>query len=201
MGNNRLNSLKGRAVLYRIAGLLRWLIWGVKYVVIWPLATIAVVVIVLLQMEETTPGQLLAQEIGQVRATAPSGMFPVRDCPDPVFSASSPFPESLAYLTENCPLKITGAAEYAADIDRSLLQTGRGVWGTLALLYVALAVMSGDRPYRHNPLTYAYDTATNNLKHIDKENEIRTLKENTNGQVSYSGNKEAEKEGDKNEHT
>ncbi|EAT9664427.1 conjugal transfer protein TraP, partial [Salmonella enterica] len=27
MGNNRLNSLKGRAVLYRIAGLLRWLIW------------------------------------------------------------------------------------------------------------------------------------------------------------------------------
>ncbi|EHT6840789.1 conjugal transfer protein TraP, partial [Salmonella enterica] len=28
MGNNRLNSLKGRAVLYRIAGLLRWLMWG-----------------------------------------------------------------------------------------------------------------------------------------------------------------------------
>ncbi|EDS0836677.1 conjugal transfer protein TraP, partial [Salmonella enterica] len=25
MGNNRLNSLKGRAVLYRIAGFLRWL--------------------------------------------------------------------------------------------------------------------------------------------------------------------------------
>ncbi|EDP2539613.1 conjugal transfer protein TraP, partial [Salmonella enterica subsp. enterica serovar Enteritidis] len=49
--------------------------------------------------------------------------------------------------------------------------------------------------------TYAYDTATNNLKYIDKENEIRTLKENTNGQVYYSGNKEAEKEGDKNEHT
>ncbi|EAR3968263.1 conjugal transfer protein TraP, partial [Salmonella enterica] len=24
MGNNRLNNLKGRAVLYRIAGLLRW---------------------------------------------------------------------------------------------------------------------------------------------------------------------------------
>ncbi|EEG8006736.1 conjugal transfer protein TraP, partial [Salmonella enterica subsp. enterica serovar 4,[5],12:i:-] len=27
------------------------------------------------------------------------------------------------------------------------------------------------------------------------------LKVNTNGQVSYSGNKEAKKEGDKNEHT
>ncbi|MFH5002928.1 conjugal transfer protein TraP, partial [Salmonella sp. 2018-SM963] len=30
MGNNRLNSLKGRAVLYRIAGVLRWVRWGVK---------------------------------------------------------------------------------------------------------------------------------------------------------------------------
>ncbi|ELL63739.1 conjugal transfer protein TraP [Salmonella enterica subsp. enterica serovar Enteritidis str. CDC_2010K_1884] len=47
MGNNRLNSLKGRAVLYRIAGLLRWLIWGVKYAIIWPLATTAIVVILL----------------------------------------------------------------------------------------------------------------------------------------------------------
>ncbi|PVQ92922.1 conjugal transfer protein TraP, partial [Salmonella enterica] len=27
MGNNRLNNLKGRAVLYRIAGLVRWLLW------------------------------------------------------------------------------------------------------------------------------------------------------------------------------
>ncbi|EGQ7035774.1 conjugal transfer protein TraP [Salmonella enterica] len=176
MGNNRLNSLKGRAVLYRIAGLLRWLIWGVKYVVIWPLATIVVVVIVLLQMEETTPGQLLAQEIGQVRATAPSGMFPVRDCPDPVFSASSPFPESLAYLTENCPLKIAGAAEYAADIDRSLSQTGRGVWGTLALLYVALAVMSGNRP------------------------EVKYATRMARGEIIYSGNKTSEQKGDKNEH-
>ncbi|WP_423825587.1 conjugal transfer protein TraP, partial [Salmonella enterica] len=38
MGNNRLNSLKGRAVLYRIAGLVRWLILGVKYAIIWPRA-------------------------------------------------------------------------------------------------------------------------------------------------------------------
>ncbi|ELE5724287.1 conjugal transfer protein TraP, partial [Salmonella enterica] len=85
--------------------------------------------------------------------------------------------------------------------DQSLSQTGWLLWGMLALLYTAVAVMIGDRPYRHNPLTYAYDTATNNLKYIDKENEIRTLKVNTNGQVSYSGNKEAKKEGDKNEHT
>ncbi|OPV36714.1 conjugal transfer protein TraP, partial [Salmonella enterica subsp. enterica serovar Enteritidis] len=190
--------LKGRAVLYRIAGLLRWLIWGVKYAIIWPLATTAIVVILLFRTGDTTPGQQMAQEIGRVRAMAPSGMFPVRDCPDPVFTVSSPVPLN---LTENCPLKITGAEEYAADIDQSLSQTGWLLWGMLALLYTAVAVMIGDRPYRHNPLTYAYDTATNNLKYIDKENEIRTLKENTNGQVYYSGNKEAEKEGDKNEHT
>ncbi|EHC8541617.1 conjugal transfer protein TraP, partial [Salmonella enterica] len=64
MGNNRLNSLKGRAVLYRIAGLLRWLIWGVKYAIIWPLATTAIVVILLFRTGDTTPGQQMAQEIG-----------------------------------------------------------------------------------------------------------------------------------------
>lgn len=198
MGNNRLNSLKGRAVLYRLAGLLRWLIWGVKYAVIWPLATTAIVVILLFRIGVSTPGQQMAQEIERVRAMAPSGMFPVRDCPEPFFTESSPVPPN---LTENCPLKIISAEEYAANIDQSLSQTGWLLWGMLALLYTAVAVMTGNRPYRHNPRTYAYDTATNNLKHIDKENEIRTLKENTNGQVIYSGNKEAEKEGDKNEHT
>lgn len=181
MGNNRLNSLKGRAVLYRLAGLLRWLIWGVKYAVIWPLATIAILVILLFRTGDATPGQQIAQEIGRVRAMAPSGMFPVRDCPDPVFTASSPLPENLPDLTENCPLKITGAEEYAADINQSLSQTGRILWGTLALLYVSVALMLGDRPYRPHEFIYATRMA--------------------NGQVIYSGNKEAEKEGDKNEHT
>ncbi|EBO7769535.1 conjugal transfer protein TraP [Salmonella enterica] len=180
MGNNRLNSLKGRAILYRIAGLLRWLIWGVKYAVIWPLATIAVVVILTLRMEGSTPGQQIAQEIGRVRAMAPPGAFPVSVCPDPVFTSSSPLPENLPYLTGDCPLKITSADEYAANINQSLSQTGRVLWVTLALLYVAVAVMIGDRPYRPHEFIYATRMA--------------------NGQIIYSGNKKSEKEGDKNEH-
>ncbi|EKB3330941.1 conjugal transfer protein TraP [Salmonella enterica subsp. enterica serovar Chandans] len=179
MGNNRLNSLKGRAILYRIAGLLRWLVWGVKYAVIWPLATIAVVVILTLRMEGSTPGQQIAQEIGRVRAMAPPGAFPVSVCPDPVFTSSSPLPENLPYLMGDCPLKITSAEEYAANINQSLSQTGRVLWVTLALLYVAVAVMIGDRPYRPHEFIYATRMA--------------------NGQIIYSGNKKSEK-GDKNEH-
>ncbi|OPP80273.1 conjugal transfer protein TraP, partial [Salmonella enterica subsp. enterica serovar Enteritidis] len=64
MGNNRLNSLKGRAVLYRIAGLLRWLIGGVKYAIIWTLATTAIVVILRVRTGDTPRGQQMAQEIG-----------------------------------------------------------------------------------------------------------------------------------------
>ncbi|WP_234805186.1 conjugal transfer protein TraP, partial [Salmonella enterica] len=59
MGNNRLNSLKGRAVLYRIAGLLRWLIWGVKSAIIWPLAPTAIVGILLFGAGDTAPGRQL----------------------------------------------------------------------------------------------------------------------------------------------
>ncbi|WP_320566132.1 conjugal transfer protein TraP, partial [Salmonella enterica] len=44
MGNNRLNSLKGRAVLYRNARLLRGMRWGVKYAIFWRLAGTAIVV-------------------------------------------------------------------------------------------------------------------------------------------------------------
>ncbi|WP_430489800.1 conjugal transfer pilus-stabilizing protein TraP (plasmid) [Salmonella enterica] len=179
MGNNRLNSLKGRAILYRIADLLRWLIWGVKYAVIWPLATIAVVVILIFRMEGSTPGQQIAQEIGRVRAMAPPGAFPVSVCPEPILTASSPLPENLPYLTGDCPLKITSADEYAADINQALSQTGRVLWVTLALLYVAVAVMIGDRPYRPHEFIYATRMA--------------------NGQVIYSGNKSSEK-GDKNGH-
>ncbi|HIB1519362.1 TPA: conjugal transfer pilus-stabilizing protein TraP [Salmonella enterica subsp. enterica serovar Muenchen] len=177
MGNN---SLKGRAVLYRIAGLLRWLIWGVKYAVIWPLATIAVVVILIFRMDGSTPGQQITQEIGRVRAMAPTGAFPVSVCPDPVFTSSSPLPENLPYLTGDCPLKITSADEYAANINQSLSQTGRVLWVTLALLYIAVAVMIGDRPYRPHEFIYATRMA--------------------NGQITHSGNKKSEKEGDKNEH-
>ncbi|EBW6363710.1 conjugal transfer protein TraP [Salmonella enterica subsp. enterica serovar Oranienburg] len=178
MGNNRLNSLKRRVVFYRIAGLLRWLFWTVKYAVIWPLATTAIVVILLFRAGDITPGQQMAQEIARVRAMAPSGMFPVRDCPDPVFTVPSPAPENLPSLTENCPLKITGAEEYATNIDQSLSQTGWLLWGMLALLYTAVAVMTGDRPYR--PCEFKYGILR------------------ANGQIVYSGNKNSENEGDKN---
>lgn len=150
-----------------------------KYAVIWPLATIAVVVILICRMEGSTPGQQIAQEIGRVRAMAPPGAFPVSVCPDPVFTSSSPLPENLPYLTGDCPLKITSAEEYAANINQSLSQTGRVLWVTLALLYVAVAVMIGDRPYRPHEFIYATRMA--------------------NGQIIYSGNKKSEK-GDKNEH-
>lgn len=114
-----------------------------------------------------------------MRAMAPPGAFPVSVCPDPVFTSSSPLPENLPYLTGDCPLKITSAEEYAANINQSLSQTGRVLWVTLALLYVAVAVMIGDRPYRPHEFIYATRMA--------------------NGQIIYSGNKKSEK-GDKNEH-
>ncbi|EAM8464738.1 conjugal transfer protein TraP, partial [Salmonella enterica] len=100
-------------------------------------------------------------------------------CPEPILTASSPLPENLPYLTGDCPLKITSAEEYAANINQALSRTGQILWITLALLYVSVALMLGDRPYRPHEFIYATRMA--------------------NGQVIYSGNKSSEK-GDKNEH-
>ncbi|EIR3047060.1 hypothetical protein LWV72_004737, partial [Salmonella enterica] len=82
MGINLLNRLKGRTVLYRFADLLRWLIWVVRYAVIWPLATMALMVLFLFWKDNTTAGQMMAQQIDYVREIAPAGQFPIGDCPE-----------------------------------------------------------------------------------------------------------------------
>lgn len=70
----------GDALIFRVAFVVRWLLWVVRFVVIWPLATMALMALFVLWKDNTTPGKLLVQEIDFVRQTAPAGQFPVREC-------------------------------------------------------------------------------------------------------------------------
>ncbi|EAU5656455.1 conjugal transfer protein TraP [Salmonella enterica] len=180
MGINLLNRLKGRTVLYRLADLLRWLIWVVRYAVIWPLATMALMVLFLFWKDNTTAGQMMAQQIDYVREIAPAGQFPIGDCPEVhemIYLHS--FPRELSDpLDKRCTVIFTDAAGYIEETDRSLGQLGKALWSTLALLYVSLAVMTGNRPYVPREFKYGTRMAT--------------------GQVIYSENKTSGKEGDGN---
>lgn len=67
--------MAGDALTFRVAFVVRWLLWVVRFVVIWPLATMALMALFVLWKDNTTPGKLLVKEINFVRQTAPAGQF------------------------------------------------------------------------------------------------------------------------------
>lgn len=129
----------GDALIFRVAFVVRWLLWVVRFVVIWPLATMALMALFVLWKDNTTPGQLLVQEIDFVRQTAPAGQFPVREC--------LPSLHDLPGGEEKiCRYRNVGATEYARDTDRSLMQLVTAFWATLALMYMSFAAGTGKYP-------------------------------------------------------
>ncbi|EDW0192031.1 hypothetical protein TL42_004308 [Salmonella enterica subsp. enterica] len=127
----------------------RWAIWGIRWAVIWPLATMVLFIALMLWNDGTTPGQLMAREIELVRVNTVTGQFSVNVCRESDLLTTPP-----PLLADNCPITMTDAAGYAAERDRMLLQLGKAVWATLALLYVALAVMTGAVPGKAAPYVY-----------------------------------------------
>lgn len=142
-----MNQSPWRRLTYPLYSALRWVSWGVKWGVIWPLATMMLFTLFLMWQDNTTPGQMMAQEAERVRSAAGAGLFPVSDCtvqPDGLPAKAAA--EKILLLQEDCPEVLVTAAGYAASLDRSLLLAGRTVWVTLALVYAGLAVVTGNIP-------------------------------------------------------
>ncbi len=124
--------MAGDALTFRVAFVVRWLLWVVRFVVIWPLATMALMALFVLWKDNTTPGKLLVQEIDFVRQTAPAGQFPVREC--------LPSLHDLPGAEEKiCRYRAADAADYVRETDRSLMQLVTAFWATLALMYMSFA--------------------------------------------------------------
>lgn len=115
MANNMSSRQACHAARYVVARVLRGLFWCLKYTVILPLATMALMALFVLWKDNTTPGQLLVQEIDFVRQTAPAGQFPVREC--------LPSLHDLPGAEEKiCRYRAADAADYVRETDRSLMQ-------------------------------------------------------------------------------
>ncbi|EEU4687393.1 conjugal transfer protein TraP [Escherichia coli] len=140
MANNTSSWQACHAARYVVARVLRGLFWCLKYAVILPPATMALMALFVLWKDNTTPGKLLVQEINFVRQTAPDGQFPVSECR---FS-SSDLPG--AEVKEICHYRNAGATEYARETDRSLMQLFTALWATLALMFMSFAAGAGKYP-------------------------------------------------------
>ncbi|HFD6858640.1 conjugal transfer pilus-stabilizing protein TraP [Enterobacter cloacae complex sp. JNL001] len=108
--------MAGDALTFRVAFVVRWLLWVVRFVVIWPLATMALMALFVLWKDNTTPGKLLVKEINFVRQTAPAGQFPVSEC---WFSSSDSSGRS--EIQDICHYRAADAADYVRETDRSLM--------------------------------------------------------------------------------
>lgn len=141
MANNMSSRQACHAARYVVARVLRGLFWCLKYTVILPLATMALMALFVLWKDNTTPGKLLVKEINFVRQTAPAGQFPVSEC---WFSSSDSSGRS--EIQDICHYRAADAADYVRETDRSLMQLVTALWATLALMYVSLAAITGKYP-------------------------------------------------------
>ncbi|EFK2819282.1 conjugal transfer pilus-stabilizing protein TraP [Escherichia coli] len=139
MANNMSSRQACHATRYVVARVLRGLFWCLKYTVILPLATMALMALFVLWKDNTTPGKLLVKEINFVRQTAPAGQFPVREC--------LPSLHDLPGGEEKiCRYRAADAADYVRETDRSLMQLFTAFWATLALMYMSFAAGTGKYP-------------------------------------------------------
>lgn len=128
------------AARYVVACVLRGLSWCLMYTIILPLGTMALMALLVLWKDNTTPGKLLAQEIEYVRDRTPAGLYPVRYCTDNLGSDLAMPP------AVTCGFRRGDAAEYARETDRSLMQRGSALWAILALVYASLALFTRKDP-------------------------------------------------------
>ena len=163
MANNMSSRQACHAARYVVARVLRGLFWCLKYTVILPLATMALMALFVLWKDNTTPGKLLVQEIDFVRQTAPAGQFPVREC--------LPSLHDLPGAEEKiCRYRAADAADYVRETDRSLMQLVTALWATLALMYVSLAAITGKYPGRPGKMKcIRVVTADEHLKEVYTE--------------------------------
>ncbi|ECZ7067720.1 conjugal transfer protein TraP [Salmonella enterica] len=193
MANNMSSRQACYAARYVVARVLRGLFWGLKYAVILPLATMALMALFVLWKDNTTPGKLLVQEINFVRQTAPAGHFPVRECL-PSLHALPGGEEKI------CRYRAADAADYVRETDRSLMQLVTALWATLALMFMLFAAGTGKKTVCPGKMKYARVAAADKrLKEVYTEDaslpgKIRKC------HVYFPDDRTNRNNGDKNEH-
>ncbi|EAN3269971.1 conjugal transfer protein TraP [Salmonella enterica] len=193
MANNMSSRQACYAARYVVARVLRGLFWCLKYAVILPLTTMALMALFVLWKDNTTPGKLLVQEINFVRQTAPAGHFPVREC--------LPSLHDLPGGEEKiCRYRAADAADYVRETDRSLMQLVTALWATLALMFMSFAAGTGKKTVCPGKMKYARVAAADKrLKEVYTEDaslpgKIRKC------HVYFPDDRTNRSNGDKNEH-
>lgn len=120
---------------------LRWLAWAFHYLIIWPAATLMLLVAMLFWLDNSTPGQVAADEIAASTRYVSHGEFRIP-------GHCGPNPGGPLY-GERC--RSTDAAGYAAFVQNSVDELWRGnlkaLWVVMGVVFSGAALFIGCRPY------------------------------------------------------
>lgn len=163
---------------------LRWLAWAFQYLIIWPAATVMLLVIILFRLDTITPGQALAQEIASVTRNVIPGEYRLLICRDEPFapfipalvkdkSTASSAPVAPSAICQKQESIVTDADGYAAHIDGAL-SPFKQLWIVMASVFAGLALMMKRRPYLcpHGPVRsdlFRYGTSASGVSPVTKK--------------------------------
>jgi len=120
---------------------LRWLAWAFHYLIICPAGTVALIFILIFWLDNSTPGQVAADEIAASTRYVSHGEFRIP-------GHCGPNPGGPLY-GERC--RSTDAAGYASFVKKSVDELWRGnlkvLWVVMAVVFSGAALLMECRPY------------------------------------------------------
>lgn len=137
---------------------LRWLRWLFQYAVVYPMATMMLLIITVLWRGHIAPGQMLVNTIESVQREG----YVIQDCAGPASREALNGDAVKPLLSpEDCTTVSTDAAGYAAHIDQGYTKNILCLWLLLAVVFTGVAVVFGRTPASRTGITWVRDARGN----------------------------------------
>ncbi|HFZ1748412.1 TPA: conjugal transfer protein TraP [Klebsiella oxytoca] len=149
--------VKSRTALALSMSSLRWFRWLIQHTVVYPLATMMLLIVTVLWRGHITPGQMLVNTIESVQREG----YVIHDCTGPAsreaLNGDAVKPLLPPVLQEDCSSFSTDAAGYAAHIDQGYTKNILWLWFLMAVVFTGVAVVFGRTPASRTGITWVRD--------------------------------------------
>lgn len=137
---------------------LRWTQWLFQYAVVYPLAFMAILVVLVFWKGAYTPGQTLVKTVESVQREG----YVIQDCAGPASRGELNGDAVKPLLPpEDCTTVSTDASGYAAHIDQSYTHNIFWLWLLMAFVFTGTAVLFRRTPASRTGITWVRDAREN----------------------------------------
>ena len=153
--------VKSRTALALSMSSLRWFRWLIQHAVVYPMATMMLLIVTVLWRGHITPGQMLVNTIESVQREG----YVIHDCTGPAsreaLNGDAVKPLLPPVLQEDCSSFSTDAAGYAAHIDQGYTKNILWLWFLMAVVFTGVAVVFGRTHASRTGITWVRDARGN----------------------------------------